>query len=53
MQTPKTDLVRDYLYSVSNEISLDLKARFFLVTYKINSLIALHSQNQIPVIPAP
>ena len=47
------NLKKCYQCSGNIEISLDLKVYFFLVTCKINNLIALRSTNQITEISAP
>ena len=52
-QRPTMNLEKCYQYSANIEISLDLKVYFFLVTCKINNLIALRPTNQITEIFAP
>ena len=51
-QRPTMNLEKSSQCSVNIEISLDLKVYFFLVTCKINNLIALRSTNQITEISA-
>ena len=46
------DLEKCYQFSVSIEISLNLKVCFSLETHKFNKLIALRSTNQITEISA-
>ena len=52
-QRPKTNFETCYQCSVNIEISLELKVYVFLITCKINNLIALFSTNQITEISAP